>query len=141
MLRPSVAERDREAAENLAWRVRDAPQAPVAWPRVTSVVAGFGESGGLSQELAIRIDRALTEAGLRVQPPLKELVSDESHMRGTVCVSARDGAVSALPDEFLEIRRCTPGQPFERLSFEQASELHSEPLWATSTSSRQTLER
>src|SRR6476661_8460319 len=82
----SVSDEHADAARALAQEVRHAPGADKAWPKITTVLDQFGERA-LTPEVGRRIDEALAQSGLRVDPPLEAIDS----RNGTVCLSVPNG--------------------------------------------------
>jgi Mg2+ and Co2+ transporter CorA len=100
-----VSHEHAEAARALAEEVRSAPGADKAWPKITTVLDQFGEEA-LTPEAGRRIDQALSQSGLRVDPPLEAIDS----RNGTVCVSVPNGGPHH-PSDFIKVTEFIPGQP------------------------------
>src|SRR3954464_11707964 len=101
----SVSAEHAEAARALAEEVRNAPGADKAWPKITTVLDQFGE-GALTPEVGRRIDRALSQSGLNVDPPLEVIDS----RNGTVCVSVPNGGPHP-PSDFIKVTEFISGEP------------------------------
>ena len=102
---------DRDAANELRQQVLNAPGPKKAWPRITTVLAAFDEQA-LTPEAASRIDRALAEAGIVVEPNLAELdsrsgtvLSLPKRQRMGLGTDFEDVLENGLTDEVLSDRR------------------------------------
>ena len=104
----SVSREHAQAAQAIAEEVRSAPGADKAWPKITTVLDQFGEQA-LTPEVGRRIDQALSQSGLLVDPPLETIDS----RNGTVSVSVPNGRPTD-PSDFIKVTEFIPGEPPRR---------------------------